>query len=50
MSPLGGKKSPPSGAPGLRAYWEQFTYFGYFGRVYPRKRKGHQISDHLIGE
>ena len=26
------------------------TYFGYFGGVYPRRRKGHQISDHLIGE
>ena len=26
------------------------TYFGYFGCVYPRSRKGHQISDHLDGE
>ena len=25
MAPLGGKKSPPSGAPGLRAYWGQFV-------------------------
>ena len=24
-APLGGKKSPPSGAPGLRAYWGQFV-------------------------
>ena len=25
MAPLGGKKSPPSGAPGLRAYGGQFV-------------------------
>ena len=25
MAPLGGKKSPPSGTPGLRAYWGQFV-------------------------
>ena len=26
------------------------TYFGYFGCVYPRSRKGHQISDHFDGK
>ena len=25
MAPLGGKRSSPSGAPGLRAYWGQFV-------------------------
>ena len=25
-------------------------YVFYFGRVYPRSRKGHQMSDHLVGE
>ena len=25
MAPLGGKKAPPSGAPGIRAYWELFV-------------------------
>ena len=34
----------------LNVYRSLVTYFGYFGCVYPRSRKGHQISDHLDGE
>ena len=34
----------------LHSVVDYITYFGYFGIVYPRSRKGHQMSDHLVGE
>ena len=28
LAPLGGKKAPPRGAPGIKAYWELLVKYG----------------------